>query len=81
MAKINDIHSIIVPAQSPNFSAHTYSEIYGGTGGCSIVLNGVPMQIADSSNISIWIKSVSGGTGCYLLGENNNVLTGSPNYD
>jgi hypothetical protein len=81
MAKINDIHSIIVPAQSPNFSAHTYSEIYGGKGGCSIVLNGVAMQIADSSNISIWVKSISGGTGCYLLGENNNVLTGSPIHE
>lgn len=81
MAKINDIHSILVPAQTPNLTAHTYSEVYGGTGGCAIVLNGVTMQIAESSNISIWVKTVSGGTGCYLLGENNNVLNGSPTYD
>jgi hypothetical protein len=80
MANINDIHSIIVPAQSPNFTAHTYTEIYGGTGGCAIVLNGVPMNISDSSSISIKIKSVSGGTGCYLLGENNNVVDGSNGY-
>lgn len=81
MAKINDIHSIIVPAQSPNFNKHYYSEVYGGMGGCSIAINGVPMVVADSSNISIWVKTVSGGTGCYLLGENKNVLEGSEDYN
>jgi hypothetical protein len=78
MPRINDIHSIIVPAQSPIFTAHTYTEIYGGTSGCVININGVVINVASSSNIPIWIKSVSGGTGCYLLGENNNVFTGSP---
>ena len=77
MANISDIHSIIVPADSPNLTAHTYSEIYGGTGGCTIVVNGVTINVADSSNIKLWIRSVSGGTGCYLLGENQNVLQGS----
>lgn len=77
MANINDIHSIIVPAQSPNLTAHTYSEIYGGTGGCTIVVNGVTISVADSSSIKIWVRSVSGGTGCYLLGENQDVLQGS----
>lgn len=81
MAKINDIHSVIVPAQTPVFSAHTYSEIYGGASGCSIVVNGVLVDVANSSNISIWVRSVSGGTGCYLLGENNNVLNGSPTFN
>ena len=79
MPRINDIHSIIVPAQSPDFTAHTYTEIYGGTPGCVININGVVITVASSSNIPIWSRSVSGGTGCYLLGENKNVFTGSPN--
>lgn len=79
MPRISDIHSIIVPAQNANLTAHTYSEIYGGTGGCTININGVIVQVADSTNIAVWVRSVSGGTGCYLLGENKNVFTGSPN--
>lgn len=81
MARINDIHSIIVAAQNANLSAHTYSEIYGGTGGCVINVNGVVINVADSSNIPVWIRTVSGGTGCYLLGENKDVYTGSPNVN
>ena len=80
MAKINDIHSIIVPAQSANLSAHTYSEIYGGTGGCTVVINGVTLNVAESSNIAIWVNSVSGGTGCYLLGELQDVVQGSKTF-
>lgn len=79
MPRISDIHSIVVPAQSANLTAHTYTEIYGGTGGCTINVNGTSIAVAESSNIPIWIRSVSGGTGCYLLGENINVFTGSPN--
>jgi hypothetical protein len=79
MPRINDIHSIIVPAQSPNMTAHTYTEIYGGTAGCTIVLNGVTVSVASSSNIPLWVRTVSGGTGCYLLGENKDVFGGSPN--
>lgn len=79
MPRISDIHSLIVPAQSANLTAHTYTEIYGGTGGCTINVNGIVINVADSSNIPLWIRSVSGGTGCYLLGENVNVFTGSPN--
>lgn len=80
MANISDIHSIIVPAQTPNFSAHTYSEIYGGTSGCSMVLNGVTIDVAASSNFKIWVRSISGGTGCYLLGEKQDVYQGSNGY-
>ena len=79
MARINDIHSIIVPAQNANLSAHTYSEIYGGTAGCTINVNGVIIDVANSSNIALWVRTVSGGTGCWLLGENKDVYTGSPN--
>ena len=79
MPRIDDIHSIIVPAQSPNLTAHTYSEVYGGSSGCTIVINGVTINVASSSNIPIWVRTVSGGTGCYLLGENKDVYLGSPN--
>ena len=78
MARISDIHSIIVPAQSPVFSAHAYTEIYGGTAGCTIVVNGVTVAVASSSNIPLQIRTVSGGTGCYLLGENLDVYRGNP---
>jgi hypothetical protein len=81
MAKISDIHSIIVPAQSPNFTAHTYTEIYGGTSGCSIVINGTLVQVASSSNLGIWVRSISGGTGCWLMGDNKDVTQGSININ
>jgi len=76
MANISDIHSIIVPAQTPNLTAHTYTEIYGGSAGCTIVVNGITVSMAAQSSIKIWVNSVSGGTGCYLLGEKQNVLQG-----
>ena len=77
MAKINDIHSIIVPAQNANLSAHTYTEIYGGAAGCTININGTVIAMGGSSSISVWVRTVSGGTGCYLMGENKDVLQGS----
>ncbi len=77
MAKITDVHSIIVPAQNANLTAHTYTELYGGASGCSVVINGTQITMGGSSSIAIWVNSVSGGTGCYLMGENQNVLQGS----
>lgn len=77
MPKLNDVHSIIVPAQSPVFSAHTYTEIYGGSAGCTANINGTVVSIGSQSSISIGIRSISGGTGCFLLGENQNVALGS----
>lgn len=77
MARINDIHSIVVAAQNADLASHMYTEIYGGTGGCTIVVNGVSINVAESSNIAVWVKSVSGGTGCYLLGEKQDVFQGS----
>jgi len=79
MARNNDVYSIIVQAQSPVFSAHTYTEIYGGTDGCNVVINGTLVEVAPSSSLSIAIRTVSGGTGCYLLGDFNDVTLGSPN--
>jgi hypothetical protein len=77
MAKISDIHSIIVPAQTPNLTAHTYTEVYGGSTGCSMVLNGTSVNVGAQSSISIWVRTISGGTGCYLLGDYKDVTQGS----
>jgi hypothetical protein len=81
MPRITDVHSIIVSATTANISAHTYSEIYGGDGGCTITVNGVVLNVAASSNIPVWVRSVSGGAGCYLLGEMKDVYYGSPNVN
>jgi hypothetical protein len=77
MAKINDVHSVIVPANNANLTAHTYTELYGGQSGCSIVLNGLNMDMGAASSININVNSVSGGEGCYLLGVNKDVTLGS----
>lgn len=77
MANINDIHSIIVAAGSANLTAHTYSEIYGGSAGCTITVNGTAISVGPSSNVKVWIRTLSGGTGCFLLGENKDVYSGS----
>jgi len=78
MAKINDIHSIIVPVASANLSAHTYTEVYGGSAGCIISLNNsAPIPIGAASSIGLWVRVFSGGTGCYFLGENIDVTLGS----
>ena len=76
MAKVNDVHSVIVPAQSPNLSGHSYTEVYGGTAGCAIVINGVSVNIGPTSSIFINITTVSGGNGCYLLGIGKDVYQG-----
>ena len=77
MANISDIHSIIVSANTPNLTAHTYNEIFGGSAGCTMVLNGTVVNVGATSNLKVWVRTISGGTGCYLLGENQNVLQGS----
>ena len=77
MPKFNNIYTIVVPAQSPVFSAHTYSEIYGGASGCTATINGTTMTIGGASSLSILVRTISGGTGCFLLGDNNDVYQGS----
>ena len=79
MPRISDIHSIIVAAENANLTAHTYTEIYGGTPGCIINVNGTVINVANSSNIPVWVRTVSGGTGCYLMGENKNLYNGNNN--
>ncbi len=71
MANSSDIYSVLVPATAPVFTAHTYSEIYGGGAGCTVNVNGVDLSMAAGSTLNLWIRSISGGTGCFLLGENN----------
>jgi hypothetical protein len=79
MANLNDVYSIIVPAQTPNLSAHTYTQIYGGSAGCSVTINGTAVAIGPSSSIDVRVMTISGGTGCFLLGDNRDVYFGSPN--
>jgi hypothetical protein len=47
-----------------------------------MTVNGVNLNMGGSSSLKIWVRTISGGTGCYLLGENQNVLQGmsSTNY-
>lgn len=80
MAKVNEVHSVVTPAETPNMTAHTYTEVYGGSAGCSIVINGVSINMGGSSSIFINVNTVSGGTGCYLLGVNKDVLLGSTSF-
>jgi hypothetical protein len=79
MPKNNDVYSIIIPAQTPNLSAHTYTTIYGGSAGCTAIINGVSVSVGAASSIDLAIRSISATTGCYLLGENKDVYLGSPN--
>jgi hypothetical protein len=76
MPLLNDIHSLIVPVASANFTAHTYTEIYAGQA-TTVAINGVSVTMGAGSSIKIKINSVSGGTGCYLLGETIDNRTGS----
>ncbi len=77
MANFNDVNTIIVAAGSANLSAHTYTQIYGGSAGCTITVNGVALSVGASSSVNIVVNSVSGGSGCFLLGERVNVFNGS----
>jgi len=78
MAKINEVHSVMVPVANANFTAHTYTEIYGGLTGCTLSVNGIPsLAVGGSSSVFITVRSITGGTGCFLLGVNNDVVLGS----
>ena len=77
MAKINEVHSVCVAANDANLSIHRYSEVYGGSAGCTIVINGTTINMGSSSSIFINVRSVSGGTGCFLLGVKKDTLDGS----
>ena len=76
MPLLNDIHSIVVPATAPNFSAHSYTEIYAGADD-TVNVNGTSFRIGNGSSIRIKIRSISGGTNCVLLGETKDNYYGS----
>jgi hypothetical protein len=80
MAKIYDVHNIIVDPSNANFTAHTYTEVFGGSVGCTININGTVVNVGATSNVSIFVRSVSGGTGCYLLGSGNDIFAGSSDF-
>ena len=77
MPKFNNIYTIVVPAESPVFSAHTYSQIQGGISGCTATINGTNVSILSGSSISILVSTISGGVGCFLFGDKNDVYGGS----
>lgn len=78
MAKINDVHSVTVQAKDVDFTLHTYTEIYGGKTGCKLGINGVSsLAIGPSSSVYIIVRSITGGTGCFLSGSYNDVYNGS----
>lgn len=78
MAHINDIHSIIVSAASANFSAHSYTQVFAGAA-ATPTINGVVVTMGASSLLNIKVKSISPTPNVYLMGENQNVIQGSPN--
>ena len=77
MPKFNSVYTEIVPADSPIFSAHTYSEVYGGGSGCSAIINGTSITVAAGSSLEVLVRTISGGTGCFLLGDKNDVYQGT----
>lgn len=69
--------STVTPAV---FSAHTYYEVYAGTGGGSALINGSTIQLPAGSDISMVIRTfdVSSVTGnLFLLGDKRDVSYGS----
>lgn len=68
MSISNQIYSLIVPAGSANFTAHTYTQIYASAA-ATPTINGQAIAMAAGSSLNLRIRSISGGTNCYLLGE------------
>ncbi len=80
MPLLNDIHSIIVSANSAVLSAYTFTEIYAGAAATPII-NGQQVTMAAGSSIKIKIRDISGATGCFLLGEKNNNTYDNPSLN
>lgn len=77
MPLLNDIHSIIVSANSAVLSAYSFTEIYAGTAATPII-NGQSVVMAAGSSIKIKINSISNAVGCSLLGERINTVADNP---
>ena len=78
MPLLNDIHSIIVPVSSANFTAHTYTEIFAGKDDVVMINGKGPIYMGNGSSIKVKINTISGGTYCCLLGEDMNNRTDNP---
>jgi hypothetical protein len=74
MAKIYDVNSVVVAAKDALLSKHDYTEVYGGSTGCKIRINGVLVNMGKDSSIYIAINTVSRGYGCFLYGVNKDVF-------
>jgi hypothetical protein len=68
MAVNNQVYSLIVPAGSADFTAHTYTQIYASAA-ATPTINGQAIAMAAGSTLNLKIRSITGGTNCYLLGE------------
>jgi hypothetical protein len=68
---------IVDAADSPDLILNRYGAIYGGAAGCSVTLNGTYLDIAPASIVVLRVKTISGGSGCYLLGVRSDVVLGS----
>ena len=68
---------IVDKAETPNFDLNKYGAIYGGSAGCSVTLNKTDLEIAPGSIVVLNVKTISGGSGCYLLGVRLDVVLGS----
>lgn len=78
MALVNNTHSIIVPATSPNFSAHSYTHVYAGVDAAPVI-NGVSVIMPAGTILDLKVNTISNAAGCYLLGEKADVILGSIN--
>jgi hypothetical protein len=78
MSSFHGYFPIIHAASGATPECHTYLKVYGGTGGGSAIINGLPINVGAGSTIDITVKSITGVTGnVYLLGMKKNVLEGS----
>ena len=80
MPLLNDVHSIIVSANSAVLSAYSFTEIYAGAAATPII-NGQSVVMAAGSSIKIKINSISAATGCSLLGERINTTADNPSLN
>jgi surface protein len=80
MSNVNNFNQFLIPAQDANLYQLYYNKIDGGSVGCTIVVNGVTVQMGAASSIDINVNTVSGGTGCFLGGNRPYIYGDSPQY-
>jgi surface protein len=80
MSTINGLNQFLVPAQDGFLYQLFYNTVYGGNTGCTININGTDVQMGPKSSINILVRSVSGGTGCFLGGDRPYIYGDSQQY-